>query len=76
MDGRKKISLKGGIKEFMNNKKKELINRLEDFTKVIESCESDCDNCDIYEICIEKYSDENLINLLNEAIKFIKETED
>lgn len=64
--------LKGGIKEFMNNKE-ELINKLEDFTEVIKNCYGDCDNCDIYETCIEKYSDENLINLLNETIKFIKE---
>lgn len=56
----------------MNNKK-ELINRLEDFTEVIKNCNSDCDNCDIYETCIEKYSDKNLINLLNEAIEYIKE---
>lgn len=73
MAGRKKISLKGGIKEFMNNKKKELINRLEDFTEVIKNCNSDCDNCEIYKTCIEKYSDENLINLLNETIEYIKE---
>ena len=73
MAGRKKILLKGGIKEFMNNKKKELINRLEDFTKVIESCPSDCDNCGMYEICVEKYSDNKLIDLLNETIEFIKE---
>jgi hypothetical protein len=56
--------------------KKELINKLEDFTEVIKNCNSDCDNCGIYETCIEKYSDENLINLLNETIEYIKETED
>lgn len=28
----------------MMNKKNELINRLEDFSKVIEDCPSDCDN--------------------------------
>jgi hypothetical protein len=59
----------------MNNKK-ELIDRLESFTEVIKNCNTDCDNCEIYETCIEKYSDENLINLLNEAIEYIKETED
>ena len=59
----------------MNNKE-ELINRLEDFTKVIKNCSSDCDNCNIYLTCFEKYSDNNLVNLLNEAIKYIKETED
>lgn len=75
MVGRKKILLKGGIKEFMNNKE-ELINRLEDFTEVIKNCCGDCDNCDIYETCIEKYSDENLINLLNETIEYIKEAEE
>jgi hypothetical protein len=74
MVGQKKILLKGGIKGFMNNKE-ELINRLKDFTEVIKNCNSDCDNCEIYETCIEKYSDENLINLLNEAIEYIKETE-
>jgi hypothetical protein len=62
-------------KGFMNNKK-ELIDRLKDFTEVIKNCNTNCDNCDIYETCIEKYSDENLINLLNEAIEYIKETED
>lgn len=55
----------------MNNKE-ELINKLEDFTEVIKNCNGDCDNCDIYETCIEKYSDEKLVNLLNEAIEFIK----
>lgn len=72
MAGRKKILLKGGIKGFMNNKKKELINRLEDFTEVIKNCSGDCDNCNIYLTCFEKYSDKNLINLLNEAIEYIK----
>ena len=72
MVGRKKILLKGGIKEFMNNKE-ELINKLEDFTEVIKNCNSDCDNCDIYLTCWEKYSDQNLVNLLNEAIEYIKE---
>lgn len=56
--------------------KEELINRLEDFTEVIKNYNSNCDNCEIYETCIEKYSDESLIDMLNEAIKFIKETED
>ena len=55
------------------NKKNELINRLEDFSKVIEGCPSDCDNCGMYEICIEKYSDNKLIDLLNETIEYIKE---
>lgn len=59
----------------MNNKK-ELINKLEDFTEVIKNCNGDCENCDIYLTCWEKYSDQKLVNLLNEAIKFIKETED
>lgn len=59
----------------MNNKE-ELINKLEDFTEVIKNCNGDCDNCDIYLTCFEKYSDKKLVNLLNEAIKFIKETED
>lgn len=72
MDGRKKILLKGGIKGFMNNKK-ELINKLEDFTEVIKNCCGNCDNCNIYETCIEKYSDEKLIDLLNETIEYIKE---
>ena len=58
------------------NNKKELIEKLEDFTEVIKNCSANCDNCNIYETCIEKYSDEKLIDLLNEAIKFIKETED
>lgn len=53
--------------------KEELINKLEDFTKVIKSCCGDCKNCDVYLTCFEKYSDKNLVNLLNEAIKFIKE---
>lgn len=68
--------MENGIEEGFMNNKEELINKLEDFTEVIKNCNSDCDNCKIYETCIEKYSDENLINLLNEAIKFIKETED
>lgn len=59
----------------MNNKK-ELINKLEDFTKVIKNCCTNCDNCDFYETCIEKYSDEKLIDLLNETIEYIKETGD
>lgn len=75
MVGQRKILLKDGIKEFMNNKE-ELINKLEDFTEVIKNCNGDCDNCDIYLTCFEKYSDQNLVNLLNEAIKYIKETED
>ena len=54
------------------NKKNELINRLEDFTTVIKGCPSDCDNCGMYEICIEKYSDNKLIDLLNETIEYIK----
>ena len=57
----------------MMNKKNELINRLEDFSKIIEGCPIDCDNCGMYEICIEKYSDNKLIDLLNETIEFIKE---
>jgi len=57
----------------MINKKNELINKLEDFTEIIKNCSTNCDNCDIYETCIEKYSDENLIDMLNETIKFIKE---
>lgn len=75
MVGQKKILLKDGIKEFMNNKE-EFINKLEDFTEVIEvikNCNGDCDNCDIYLTCWEKYSYNNLINLLNEAIEYIKE---
>ena len=55
----------------MNNKK-ELIKKLEDFIKVIENCPSDCDNCGMYEICIEQYSDNKLIDLLNEKIEYIK----
>lgn len=55
----------------MNNKK-ELINKLEGFTKIIKNCCCDCDNCSIYEACIEIYSDENLINMVNEAIEYIK----
>lgn len=35
-------------------------------------CNGDCDNCDIYLTCWEKYSDKNLVNLLNEAIEYIK----
>lgn len=58
------------------NKAKELINRLEDFTKVIKGCPNDCDNCGMYEICIEKFSDNKLIDLLNETIEYIKEAED
>lgn len=72
MDGQKKILPKGGIKGFMNNKE-ELINKLEGFTKVIEGCPIDCDNCGMYETCIEKYSDNKLIDLLNETIEYIKE---
>jgi hypothetical protein len=75
MAGQKKILLKGGIKGFMNNKE-ELINKLKYFSKIIGDCPSDCANCGMYEICIEKYSDDKLIDLLNEAIEFIKETED
>lgn len=60
----------------MNNNKKELINRLEGFIKVIEGCQINCDNCGMYEICIEQYSDNKLIDLLNETIEYIKETED
>ena len=56
----------------MNNKK-ELIDRLEGFTKVIENCPTNCDNCGMYEICIEQYSDNKLIDLLNETIEYIKE---
>lgn len=56
----------------MNNKE-ELINKLEDFTEVIKNCCGDCDNCDVYLTCFEKYSDQNLVNLLNETIEFIKE---
>lgn len=56
----------------MNNKK-EFINKLEDFIKIIKNCCCNCDNCSIYETCVEKYSDEKLIDMLNEAIKFIKE---
>lgn len=59
----------------MSNKE-ELINKLKYFSKIIEDSPSDCANCGMYEICIEKYSDNNLINLLNETIEYIKETED
>lgn len=59
----------------MSNKK-ELINKLEGFTEVVKNCYGDCDNCDVYLTCFEKYSDQNLVNLLNETIEYIKETED
>lgn len=59
----------------MNNKK-ELINKLEDFTKVIKNCSGDCDTCNVYLTCFEKYSDQKLVNLLNETIEYIKETEE
>ena len=68
---RRKNLLKGGIKRFMNNKE-ELINKLKDFTEVIKNCSGDCDNCDVYLTCFEKYSDQNLVNLLNETIEYIK----
>lgn len=55
----------------MNNKK-ELINELKDFTEVIKNCNCDCDNCNIYLTCFEKYSDKKLVNLLNETINAIE----
>ena len=55
----------------MNNKK-ELINKLEDFTEVIKNCDGDCYNCNIYSTCFEKYSDKKLVNLLNEAVNAIE----
>ena len=55
----------------MNNKK-ELIDKLEGFTKVVKNCCGDCDNCNVYLTCFEKYSDQNLVNLLNETIEYIR----
>ena len=55
----------------MNNKE-ELINKLEGFIKVVKNCYGYCGNCDVYLTCFEKYSDKNLVNLLNETIEYIK----
>ena len=57
----------------MNNKK-ELIKKLENFLNTIKNCSGkDCIDCNIYETCIEEYSDENLIDMLSKAIEYIKE---
>lgn len=60
-------------KKIKMNKKTKLINELKEFSTTIENCCGDCDNCSMYEICIEKYSNGNIIDLLNETIEYIKE---